>query len=338
MENSFLTTIPTDFFVFGISCLVALAVIRVYMSIAFRLKIIDKPNERSSHTTPIILGGGVVFPIVLVFGSFFLHLRDNWFILGLFLVSSISFIDDRRPLPTWLRLGFHLGGVTAMLYGLGFWNEGWIFMIAAYVLVIGWLNAFNFMDGINGITALYALSMSGTALLIYNQYGRDLRLYNDVHQLLILGISALLAFAFFNVRKRARCFAGDVGSVSMGLFLAFIMLPIVINISWAFVGLAMVYGIDAIFTIISRIIRKENIFEAHRTHLYQYLANEMKWGHLKVSFTYFAVQLLINAILIWGYEVQIHQGVLFFSTAIPVSIFYLAIRKKVVNTIRAVDR
>lgn len=338
MENSFLTTIPTDFFVFGISCLVALAVIRVYMSIAFRLKIIDKPNERSSHTTPIILGGGVVFPIVLVFGSFFLHLRDNWFILGLFLVSSISFIDDRRPLPTWLRLGFHLGGVTAMLYGLGFWNEGWIFMIAAYVLVIGWLNAFNFMDGINGITALYALSMSGTALLIYNQYGRDLRLYNDVHQLLILGISALLAFAFFNVRKRARCFAGDVGSVSMGLFLAFIMLPIVINISWAFVGLAVVYGIDAIFTIISRIIRKENIFEAHRTHLYQYLANEMKWGHLKVSFTYFAVQLLINAILIWGYEVQIHQGVLFFSTAIPVSIFYLAIRKKVVNTIRAVDR
>lgn len=338
MENSFLTTIPTDFFVFGISCLVALAVIRVYMSIAFRLKIIDKPNERSSHTTPIILGGGVVFPIVLVFGSFFLHLRDNWFILGLFLVSSISFIDDRRPLPTWLRLGFHLGGVTAMLYGLGFWNEGWIFMIAAYVLVIGWLNAFNFMDGINGITALYALSMSGTALLIYNQYGRELRLYNDVHQLLILGISALLAFAFFNVRKRARCFAGDVGSVSMGLFLAFIMLPIVINISWAFVGLAMVYGIDAIFTIVSRIMRKENIFEAHRTHLYQYLANEMKWGHLKVSFTYFAVQLLINAILIWGYNMQVHQGVLFFSTAIPLGILYLIIRQKVVNTIRAVDR
>lgn len=326
-KNSFVVDMLLLMFV------VSFVILIVYMRIANKYNIIDKPNERSSHTSPIILGGGVVFPIVLVFGSLFLHLRDSWFILGLFLVSLISFIDDRRPLPTWLRLAFHLGGVTAMLYGLGFWNEGWIFMIAAYVLVIGWLNAFNFMDGINGITALYALSMSGTALLIYNLYGRDLRLYHDVHQLLILGISALLAFAYFNVRKRARCFAGDVGSVSMGLFLAFVMLPIVINISWAFVGLAMVYGIDAIFTILSRIMRKENIFEAHRTHLYQYLANELKWGHLKVSFTYFTVQLLINAILIWGYEAEIHQGVLFFSTSIPVGIGYLIIRNKVVSRI-----
>jgi UDP-GlcNAc:undecaprenyl-phosphate/decaprenyl-phosphate GlcNAc-1-phosphate transferase len=70
------------------------------MRIANKYNIIDKPNQRSSHTTPIILGGGVVFPIVLVFGSRFLHLGDNWFILGLFLVSLISFIDDRKPLPT----------------------------------------------------------------------------------------------------------------------------------------------------------------------------------------------------------------------------------------------
>ena len=292
------------------------ALLLVYFKIADKYNIIDKPNHRSSHTQITLRGGGIIFPIAFVlyfvlsaaYRKDYFMSDDYWsFGLGLFLLSTISFLDDILDLSSKLRLLFHFVAVTLLIYFLGLFTSAPIWFIPlVYVFVIGVLNAYNFMDGINGITGVYSLVMLITFYYI-NQYGVT---FTDAH-FIIYPILASLVFLFFNFRKRAKCFAGDVGSMSIAFWvLALLGLLMVKTEDFTYLLFIAVYGIEVIFTIIQRIKLKENIFEAHRHHLYRCLVNQMKWSHLLVSTMYGVIQLLINFSIIY-WKLNFVEGILY---------------------------
>ena len=299
-----------------IIAIILLALELLYFKIAGHYNIIDKPNHRSSHTKITLRGGGVIFPFacVLYFVMSIIH-RKEWFVpeqfwsfgLGLFLLSAISFLDDILDLSTKLRLVFHFLSVVLLIYFLGLWNvlPFWLLPIV-FIFIIGVLNAYNFMDGINGITGLYSIVILSTLYYI-NQYKI---IFTDVN-FIIYPVLASLVFLFFNFRKKAKCFAGDVGSMSIAFWvLALLGLLVVKTQELTYLLFIGVYGIEVIFTIIQRIKLKENIFEAHRHHLYQLLVNKMKWSHLLVSTMYGVIQLLINFSIIY-WQLSFMEGILY---------------------------
>ena len=288
----------------------------IYFKIADRFNIIDKPNHRSSHTEITLRGGGIIFPIafLLYFASSILYRKDTFlpkeywaFGLGLLILSVISFLDDILDLSTKLRLFFHFISVSLLIYFLGilFILPIWLLPIV-FIFIIGVLNAYNFMDGINGITGVYSLVMLITFYYI-NQYGVA---FTNAH-FIIYPILASLVFLFFNFRKKAKCFAGDVGSMSIAFWvLALLGLLMVKTEDFTYLLFIAVYGIEVISTILQRIKLKENIFEAHRHHLYQLLVNKMKWSHLLVSTMYGVIQLLINFSIIY-WKLNFVEGILY---------------------------
>ena len=298
----------------------------LYFRIADKFNIIDKPNHRSSHTQITLRGGGIIFPIafLLYFASSILYRKDTFlpkeywaFGLGLLILSVISFLDDILDLSTKLRLFFHFISVSLLIYFLGilFLLPIWLLPIV-FIFIIGVLNAYNFMDGINGITGLYSFVILSTLYYI-NQYKI---IFTDVN-FIIYPVLASLVFLFFNFRIKAKCFAGDVGSMSIAFWVLALLGALVIKTKdftyFLFLG---VYGIEVISTILQRIKLKENIFEAHRHHLYQLLVNQMKWSHLLVATLYGGVQLLINACVI-KLGLNFWEGVLYL--ILPTFIIYI---------------
>lgn len=266
-----------------------------YFRIADKFNIIDKPNQRSSHTSITIRGGGVIFMFALIVWFLVFGMPLPYFLLGLVLISSVSFVDDIYTIRALPRLSIHLISVALLFYELSLGSYGWGWYTIALVLFIGWINAFNFMDGINGITTMYAL----VAIATFAYINQEVNFVSD--SFLMTTAISLGIFGFFNIRKQAKSFAGDVGSVAMAFILGYLMLKLIlVTGQWVYVLFFVVYGIDAVFTIIERLIRKENIFKAHRTHLYQYLANELGWPHTVVSLIYSFLQLIINSVLVFS--------------------------------------
>lgn len=283
----------------------------IYIRIADKLDIIDKPNMRSSHSIPVIRGGGIIFPIAWLLYSVWNGMAFPWFTAGLLLISTISFIDDMKPLSAIKRFLAHMISFALFFTELGLWTAWpWWLLLFAFILCIGTINAFNFMDGINGITGMYAL-----ATLIPIAHFIDGGIMKGLQSLgspILPMIYAILIFGFYNFRKRARCFAGDVGSISLGFILIFILmmimtgqdsdlglrLPDVSGQEWKYILFFSVYGVDSVLTILQRLYLKENIFEAHRKHLYQYMANEYSIPHLNISMVYAVIQFGINMYVI----------------------------------------
>jgi UDP-N-acetylmuramyl pentapeptide phosphotransferase/UDP-N-acetylglucosamine-1-phosphate transferase len=269
----------------------------VYFRIAFHYKIIDKPNDRSSHRKITIRGGGVIFSAAALIWFFYSGFSYPYFLSGLLLIAFISFLDDLHTLKSGIRSLVHILAVSLLLYQLGL-DLAWYWLPVILILIVGTINAYNFMDGINGITGGYSLILL-SSLFYINRYVAAF----TSESLLIISILSLLVFNYFNFRRKAKCFAGDVGSVSIAFIICFLLIQLIVQTeNVLFIGFLLVYGLDAVTTILFRLIRKENIFEAHRTHFYQYLANERKWLHLWVSGLYVMVQLLINALIIWVFS------------------------------------
>lgn len=305
----------------------------VYFKIADRYNIIDKPNHRSAHTEITLRGGGIVFPIAFLL--FFiirtwgklLHLPLNdqaaenqnelIFGIGLLLLCTISFLDDLYDLSSKIRIVFHIISVSFLLAFLNAFVMLPIWAIPVlYILIIGILNAYNFMDGINGITGLYSL-VTLLSLLYVNQ---NMVSFVD-RDFIIYPILGCLVFLFFNFRKKAKCFMGDIGSMGIAFWVVALIGLLMMKtgeIKW--ILFLAVYGVEVISTILERLKLKENIFEAHRRHLYQLLANEKKISHLKVSALYAVVQLIVNAIVIFS---NLPQNVIFVIILLPALIFYL---------------
>lgn len=293
----------------------------VYFKIADKYNIIDKPNSRSSHTSITLRGGGIIFPIAISIA--FLLGYVSWAVtLAVVLVAVVSFIDDIKPLSQLPRFVSHVIAVGLVFYDLNLFSESLWLLPVVFVLMIGWVNAFNFMDGINGITVLYAVTaIASFSFLPMHEASLPL--------LITMGLSCFV-FGIFNVRKKAKTFAGDVGSISMALFLGYFMIKTIIDSGQlGYILFFSVYGIDAIITIITRIKKKENIFQPHRSHLYQYLANEMGYSHILVAFIYAVFQLAINALVIY----MDANGVLtlFFTgeLLLLLTLIYIVVRKSV---------
>ena len=264
----------------------------LYFRIADKCNIIDKPNERSSHSTIVLRGGGIIFLISVWIWSAFFGFQYPWFLVGLTLVAGISFVDDIHSLPDSVRLVAQFAAAAMAFYQLGIlhWSMWWIILLALIVYV-GATNVINFMDGINGITAGYSLAVL-IPLALVNINGVFVE-----QSLIISMILASLVFCFFNFRPKgkAKCFAGDVGSIGIAFIILFLLGNVMIkttDITWLI--FLLVYGVDGCLTIAHRIMLHENLGEAHRKHAYQIMANELKIGHVKVTSLYMIMQLLIS--------------------------------------------
>ncbi len=261
-----------------------------YFWVADRFNIIDKPNLRSSHTSITLRGGGIVFLFGAWLYAAFFGLGYGWFLLGLTLIGLVSFMDDIHSLPDSARLVVQFAAMFLMFYQFGIlnWHDWWIVLVALIVCV-GITNAYNFMDGINGITCGYSLAVLAPLVYLNAKDG-----FIEMSYLYIIGLS-LIVFCFFNFRKKAKCFAGDVGSITIAFILLFALGRLILQTGdFAYIIFLAVYGADSILTICHRIQLHENLGEAHRKHAYQLMANELKIPHVNVSLLYMTIQLAIS--------------------------------------------
>jgi len=273
-------------------------VINVYFRIADHYNIIDKPNERSSHSNPTIRGGGILFFFGGLLSCFTTGFQFPYFLIGLLLIATISFIDDIQTVASSIRLLIHLIAVLLLFYQLNLLTFPWWTWIITLIITIGIINAYNFMDGINGITGGYSLAVLAGIWWVNNYQFAFID--NGFIYCIVL---ALLVFNFYNFRKKARCFAGDVGSVSIAFILIFLLGKLIFESGNIYYLLFLtLYGVDSVLTIIQRIYLRENIFEAHRRHFYQVLANEGRVAHTNVALGYGIVQLIINAVIIFSID------------------------------------
>ena len=292
-----------------------------YFRIADKCNIIDKPNERSSHTRITLRGGGIIF----YFGALGYFLSNDWsypwFMLALTLITFISFVDDICSTSQGLRLVFHFTAMALMFYQWGLFSLSWWWGVVALIVCTGIINAYNFMDGINGITGGYSLIILATLAYINSE------IVTFVEPALIYTVlCSVLVFCFFNFRKKAKCFAGDVGSVSIAFILLFLVGKLIIqtkDFSW--IILLVVYGVDSVLTIIHRLMLHENIGLPHRKHMYQLMANELKIPHVVVSLIY----MLVQAVVIIGYiDFGDHGYIFLLCTVLLLSFIYVWFMRK----------
>lgn len=292
-----------------------------YFRVADKFNIIDKPNERSSHSRITLRGGGIIF----YFGAlaYFLsnHWEYPWFMLALTLITFISFVDDIRSTSQGLRLVFHFTAMALMFYQWGLFSLSWWWIIIALIICTGIINAYNFMDGINGITGGYSLVVLVALAYINSEITTFVEpaLINTV-------LCSVLVFCFFNFRKKAKCFAGDVGSVSIAFILLFLIGKLILttgDFSW--IILLSVYGVDSVLTIIHRLMLHENIGLPHRKHMYQLMANELKMPHVVVALIYMVAQ----AVIIMGYiSCQSYGYTFLLCMVLLLGIVYICFMKK----------
>lgn len=297
---------------YGLIAVILIIAELVYFRIADKCNIIDKPNERSSHKSIVLRGGGIIYLLgVWLYSAFFGF--ELWpFMVGITLVAGISFVDDIHSLPDSVRLVFQFAAMALMFWcwGIVQWNMWWAILIALIVCV-GITNAYNFMDGINGINGGYTL-----ALLLPLAWLNELLSFAP-QSLIIVAILADLVFCFFNFRPKgkAKCFAGDVGSVGAAFIVIFLLGKLILQTGdFTYIVFLAVYGVDSVLTICHRIMLHENLGEAHRKHAYQLMANELGMEHTLVSAIYTILQLAICAGLIlipdtstwhWGYLIAV---------------------------------
>lgn len=299
-----------EFITYVIITVALLALELLYFRVADKFNIIDKPNERSSHSSIVLRGGGVIFCLSMIAWAVMRALQGEWssvmeyipFLCGLVLISGVSFVDDIRSLPDSVRLVTQFAAMALMFWSMGImhWDMWWIVTIALIVCV-GATNVINFMDGINGITAGYALTVLVPLMVLNekdnsNSLGMTTGGFID-QSYLVVAILGVLVFCLFNFRPKgkAKCFAGDVGSISIAFIMLFAIGRLVVQTQDAtYLILLLVYGVDGCLTIFHRILLHENLGQAHRKHVYQLMANELKIGHVKISLIYMALQLTVS--------------------------------------------
>ena len=310
-----------------IYCIIAVILViaeLVYFKIADHFNIIDKPNERSSHSTIVLRGGGVIFTLSMVVWSLTplpnpsggegcsIALLEYWpFLTGLVIIAGVSFIDDIHSLPDSVRLVAQFLSMALMFWNLGImhWDMWWI-VILALIVCVGATNIINFMDGINGITAGYSLAVLVPLLAVNDSWFKvqgsstseaTKSITSEAgfieSSYLIVAIIGVLVFSIFNFRPKgkAKCFAGDVGSIGIAFIMLFAIGRLIVktgDLTW--LVFLLVYGVDGVLTIIHRIMLHENLGQAHRKHAYQLMANELKIGHVKISVLYMLLQLAVS--------------------------------------------
>lgn len=269
----------------------------IYLKLADKFNIIDKPNHRSSHTSPTIRGGGMLFYLAIVIFFLGSGFKYPYFFIGVSLIAIISFIDDIITLSSSLRLPFQFLAAALCFFEVGIIPNSGILIIPFLVMGVGLINEYNFMDGINGITGFY--SLFNLLVLILINLNENL-IDND---LLIYVFFSVIVFGFYNFRRKARMFAGDIGSITIAVLFCFVGGQFISRLESPIVLLIIsVYSVDAILTIIYRKSIGEKLTEPHRKHIYQKLVHTLKMSHLKVASAYALLQGLINTIVYFSYK------------------------------------
>ncbi len=304
---------------YGIIFVVLLVLELVYFKVADRFNIIDKPNERSSHSTIVLRGGGIIFPISMIVWLI-LGMVQGFngssvqeyipFIVGLVLIAGVSFVDDIHSLPDSLRMMAQIIATLLMFWSINLGagltvNGSWLLQVVIAVIAlffcVGATNFINFMDGINGITAAYSLAMLIPLLIVDSlefKVESQLKVGEFIEpSYLIVAIIGVLVFSIFNFRPKgkAKCFAGDVGSIGIAFIILFALGRLMLvtkDVTW--IVFFLIYGVDGTLTIIHRIMLHEHLGEAHRKHAYQLMANELKMSHVTVSLLYMVMQLAVS--------------------------------------------
>ena len=313
--------------IYAIIAVLLLVMELAYFKIADKCNIIDKPNERSSHSSIVLRGGGIIFLIGIWVWSFFFGFQYPWFLSAVTLIAGVSFIDDIRSLTDSVRLVVQFVAMALMFYQLDMLHvDLWWVVLIGLVVCVGATNVINFMDGINGITAGYSLAviLPLAALNVNEQFIEQ--------SFLNVSIISILVFAFFNFRSKgkAKCFAGDVGSIGMAFIMLFAIGKLIMATSdVTYLIFLLVYGVDGCLTICHRIMLHENLGEAHRKHAYQLMANELKIGHVQVSSIYMILQLLISFGFIYVCpDTIIWHWIYLVGAFIILSVAYILFKKK----------
>ena len=295
----------------------------LYIKIARHYKLFDVPNNRNLHIENTVRGGGIIFCIGVLLYFLTSGFKYPYFFIGLTLVSFISFLDDLFKLPIPSRLSIHFIAISLLLLELSYFsNPVWLIM-TMMILMVGIINASNFMDGVNGMMVCNGIVVVGSLWFINNYY---LKFVDD--NFIIYALLGLIVFAFFNFRTKATCFAGDVGSISLGFIISFLLMKLILrDNNLIYVLFLAVYGVDSILTIIHRIFLKENVFKPHRLHLFQIIVCKLGINHLIVSTIYMIIQLIVCIIIILNLkqsiEVQLTIGIFII---LVLGLFYLIIR------------
>ncbi len=274
---------------------------------AFREHLLDRPNERSSHTVPTPRGGGVGVLAAFIMAGLTLRIPTT-FLFAAILISAVSFYGDYIRISVRFRFVFQAVSAALLLfpllprlsaqYALSFGESPLPFLlvlVCVLLFLIGTANFYNFMDGINGIAGLggvVAFGLLGAATLS--------RPSPDPFQapLSLLALCVALACAGylpFNV-PRAKVFMGDVGSILLG----FVFASLVVTLARSYLEMACLAALlfpfyaDELTTMAVRLRRGENLTRSHRRHLYQLLANEFGIVHWKISLGYAAAQAAIG--------------------------------------------
>lgn len=315
----------------------------VYFKVADHFNIIDKPNERSSHSTIVLRGGGIIFAISVLVWMAWQMVNGEWgmvkdylpFIVGLVLICGVSFWDDVKSLPDSVRLVAQFTAMALMFWSMGIMHwDLWWFVIIALIVSVGATNIINFMDGINGITAGYSLAVliplalvNGSGCMVQGSGAGFIE-----SSYLIVAIIGVLVFCIFNFRPKgkAKCFAGDVGSIGIAFILLFALGKLIVQTGdLSYLILLMIYGIDGCLTICHRIMLHENLGEAHRKHAFQLMANELKIGHMKVTFLYMALQFAVSLGFIYLCPDTVAAHWIYFGcAAVVLCLAYILFKKK----------
>jgi len=278
----------------------------MYIRIAHFYNIYDHPVGRSSHLNRTITGFGVfVIFGLLLYSIAFPYTLKSFFIIGLLMISTISYIDDLVFVKHFIRLVFQVFALTLMAIELPFNYmmdfEKLPLIIAIVILGIGVLNAFNFMDGINGMLGLTNLVIL-LSFLWLNSNSVDIKgnpvsfIRNEFLYTYIIGVSIFLGL---NLRRKAIVFAGDTGSIALAFIVLYLMLNLIFKTgNYAYFLLFSVFGIDAGLTVIFKLLLRENIFVPHRDFLFKKLVHVGKYKHVNISIIYASLQALINILVI----------------------------------------
>ena len=307
--------------------LLLLAAEVVYFRIADRCNIIDRPNERSSHSTIVLRGGGIIFMLGLWIWAAFYGFGYPWFVVAVTLIAGVSFVDDIRSLPDSVRLVAQFVAMGLMFYQLDMlhWEMWWV-VILALIVSVGATNIINFMDGINGISGGYALASLIPIYILNKEMGFV------EESLVVTVILADVVFCLFNFRPKgnAKCFAGDVGSIGIAFILLFMIGQLIMRTGdVTYLVFLLVYGVDGCLTIIHRIMLHENLGEAHRKHAYQLMANELKIGHVKVSLLYMGIQMAVSLGFIYLCpNTTLAHWLYLFGAILLLSVVYVLFKKK----------
>lgn len=295
-----------------------------FIKYAISQQITDIPNERSSHIQPTPRGGGIGFVTITLISYWGYILFENsayfWentvFVFALSLMALLGWLDDKYNLSNGIRfvaqslialvVVIFLSGMRTFyipyvgLIELGFWGN-----LVALIWIVGVTNIFNFMDGIDAIASVQAICVAfGWIIFGFLWHHNTVLVFN------VFILFTVIAFLIHNWPP-ASVFMGDVGSIFLGF--AFSIMPFYVSATansvplgytiWIAVLMLWPFLFDAAFTILRRLVKKENILEAHRSHLYQRL-NIIGWDHFQISLTYFIAALLcvIASIVFYYYR------------------------------------